>query len=36
MKDAVHIISLGCPKNLVDSEVMAAALIRGGYRIASD
>ena len=36
MKDAVHIISLGCPKNLVDSEVMAAALIKGGYRIAPD
>lgn len=36
MKDAVHIISLGCPKNLVDSEVMAAALTKGGYRIASD
>ena len=27
----VHIISLGCPKNLVDSEVMAALLARGGY-----
>jgi len=36
MKDAVHIISLGCAKNLVDSEVMAAALIKGGYRIAPD
>ncbi len=27
----VHIVSLGCPKNLVDSEVMAAALAEGGY-----
>ena len=29
----VHIVSLGCPKNLVDSEVMAALLSKGGYRI---
>ncbi len=27
----VHIVSLGCPKNLVDSEVMAATLAAGGY-----
>ncbi len=27
----VHIVSLGCPKNLVDSEVMAASLAEGGY-----
>ena len=27
----VHIVSLGCPKNLVDSEVMAAILAEGGY-----
>jgi ribosomal protein S12 methylthiotransferase len=27
----VHIISLGCPKNLVDSEVMAAILSKQGY-----
>jgi ribosomal protein S12 methylthiotransferase len=31
----VHIISLGCPKNLVDSEVMAALLAKGGYGITS-
>ena len=31
----VHIISLGCPKNLVDSEVMAALLAKSGYRITS-
>jgi ribosomal protein S12 methylthiotransferase len=30
---AVHIISLGCPKNQVDSEVMAAALIAKGFRL---
>jgi ribosomal protein S12 methylthiotransferase len=29
----VHIVSLGCPKNLVDSEVMGAALAEGGYQI---
>lgn len=29
----VHIISLGCPKNLVDSEVMAALLAQCGYLI---
>ncbi len=27
----VHIISLGCPKNLVDSEVMAGLLRKSGY-----
>ena len=31
----IHIISLGCPKNLVDSEVMAALLAKSGYRITS-
>jgi ribosomal protein S12 methylthiotransferase len=31
MPQKVHIVSLGCPKNLVDSEVMAAALASGGY-----
>ncbi|MHB9097883.1 MAG: radical SAM protein, partial [Syntrophales bacterium] len=30
-KKKVHIVSLGCPKNLVDSEVMGAALAQGGY-----
>jgi len=29
----VHIISLGCPKNLVDSEVMAALLTKNNYHI---
>ena len=27
----VHIVSLGCPKNLVDSEVMAGTLAADGY-----
>ncbi|MBN1614773.1 MAG: 30S ribosomal protein S12 methylthiotransferase RimO [Deltaproteobacteria bacterium] len=27
----VHIASLGCPKNQIDAEVMAAALTRAGY-----
>jgi ribosomal protein S12 methylthiotransferase len=27
----IHIVSLGCPKNLIDSEVMAGALAKGGY-----
>ncbi len=27
----VHIVSLGCPKNLVDSEVMAGILAESGY-----
>ena len=31
MKDTVHIISLGCPKNLIDSEVMAATLAESGF-----
>jgi ribosomal protein S12 methylthiotransferase len=30
----VHLLSLGCPKNLVDSEVMLGALTRAGYQIA--
>ena len=27
----IHFISLGCPRNLVDSEVMLGILLRGGY-----
>lgn len=30
----VHIVSLGCPKNQVDSEVMAASLAGSGFTIA--
>ena len=29
----VHIISLGCPKNMVDAEVMAALISKSGYAI---
>jgi ribosomal protein S12 methylthiotransferase len=29
----VHLLSLGCPKNLVDSEIMLGALTRAGYEI---
>ena len=29
----VHIVSLGCPKNQVDSEVMAAAMTAKGFRL---
>jgi ribosomal protein S12 methylthiotransferase len=32
----VHFISLGCPKNLVDSEIMAGTLIKDGYTVVAD
>jgi len=32
----VGLVSLGCPKNLVDSEVMLGALRRRGYEVAAD
>src|SRR6476659_4850783 len=32
----VHFISLGCPKNLVDSEIMAGTLIKEGYSVVGD
>lgn len=35
MKEKVHFISLGCPKNLVDSEIMAGTLIGDGYQVVS-
>ncbi|HPJ96213.1 MAG TPA: 30S ribosomal protein S12 methylthiotransferase RimO [Syntrophales bacterium] len=35
MKKTIHIISLGCPKNLVDSEVMAASLEEEGFVISA-
>ena len=34
LKARVHVRSLGCPKNQVDSEVMLGALALGGYAIA--
>ena len=32
----VHFISLGCPKNLVDSEIMAGTLMKDGYTVVSE
>ena len=32
----VHFISLGCPKNLVDSEIMAGTLLKDGYQVVGD
>lgn len=32
-QNKVHIISLGCPKNLVDSEVMGGLLNQAGHKL---
>ncbi len=32
----IHFISLGCPKNLVDSEVMLGSLQKAGYSLTAD
>jgi ribosomal protein S12 methylthiotransferase len=32
----LHLVSLGCPKNLVDSEVMLGSLERDGYEVVED
>lgn len=32
----IHFISLGCPRNLVDSEVMLGILLKAGYEVAED
>ena len=32
----VHFISLGCPKNLVDSEIMAGTLLKDGFSVVAD
>lgn len=32
----LHFISLGCPKNLVDSEVMLGSLVRSGFVLTDD
>jgi ribosomal protein S12 methylthiotransferase len=32
----VHFISLGCPKNLVDSEIMAGTLLKDGYEVVNE
>jgi len=33
MSQKVHFVSLGCPKNLVDSEIMAGTLMKDGYQV---
>lgn len=35
-KKKVHFISLGCPKNLVDSEIMAGTLMKDGFSVVAD
>lgn len=35
-KQKVHFISLGCPKNLVDSEIMAGTLLKDGYDVVGE
>lgn len=32
----VHFISLGCPKNLVDSEIMAGTLMKDGFSVVNE
>jgi ribosomal protein S12 methylthiotransferase len=34
--ERVHLLSLGCPKNLVDSELMLGALTRAGFEVTLD
>src|SRR5712692_769346 len=34
--EKVHLLSLGCPKNLADSELMLGALKRAGFEITTD
>ncbi|MGH7934597.1 MAG: 30S ribosomal protein S12 methylthiotransferase RimO [Candidatus Binataceae bacterium] len=33
--EKVHLLTLGCPKNLADSELMLGALVRAGFEIAA-
>ncbi len=35
-KKNLYLVSLGCAKNLVDSEIMLATLLRAGYRLVSE
>src|SRR3982751_1122806 len=35
-KKKIGMVSLGCPKNLVDSEVMMGLLARQGYELTND
>lgn len=32
----LHLISLGCPKNLVDSEMMLGSMMKDGYQVTDD
>ena len=34
--ESVHLLTLGCPKNVVDSELMLGALSRAGYALTLD
>ena len=34
--DRVHLVSLGCSKNRVDSEVMVGTLLKGGFELVDD
>ncbi|GIL17121.1 MAG: ribosomal protein S12 methylthiotransferase RimO [Oligoflexia bacterium] len=34
--EKVHFVSLGCPKNLVDSEIMAGTLLKEGYQVVGE
>lgn len=36
MRESVYLVSLGCPKNLVDSEVMLGLLSEAGYVLTTD
>ncbi|WP_213357702.1 30S ribosomal protein S12 methylthiotransferase RimO [Chlamydiifrater phoenicopteri] len=35
-ENKIHFISLGCPRNLVDSEVMLGLLLQAGYEVCDD
>ncbi|MFN9067345.1 MAG: 30S ribosomal protein S12 methylthiotransferase RimO, partial [Bdellovibrionales bacterium] len=32
----VHFVSLGCPKNLVDTEIMVGTLMKQGYEVTAN
>lgn len=34
--ERVHLVSLGCPKNLTDSELMLGALVQAGFELTTD
>jgi ribosomal protein S12 methylthiotransferase len=34
--EKVHLLSLGCPKNLIDSELMLGALVNAGFEVTLD